>query len=141
MIKYLNQPHINRLLNDPEQNFFDEEETKLLQVTMRIADEFYQFLLENDGGEFPPFDIAEYVVGTIRSGFDCFFDIRFAAQLVQMDPVREPTSVPLQIFREFKARYRELFNELLDPNISFNILYRNLILLWKLQVVFVGLVI
>jgi hypothetical protein len=141
VIKYLKLPHIDHLVNDTEQNFFDKEEPRLLRVSIRIANEFYQFLLTQQGGNFPSFIQAEYEIGTIRSGMDSFLDMRYAAQLVQMDPIREPIKAQLQSFPEFKIVYNSHIQRMTDPEISFYDFYCSLIILWKLQIVFVGLVI
>ena len=51
----------------------DDWEREAIQITVRIACEFYLFLQQsNDGAEARE---AEYIAGTIRSGLDWFFSM------------------------------------------------------------------
>ena len=63
----------NVILRECE-DFFDEpQDLAVLQVTIRIACEFYDFLKRTDFT--PDLSEAEYMAGTIRSGIDEFYTL------------------------------------------------------------------
>ena len=61
------------VLRDSEGFFDDPKESEHLQITVRIACEFFVFLQRSGG--IPEPDEAEYMAGTIRSGLDWFFSM------------------------------------------------------------------
>jgi hypothetical protein len=65
----------NRIVENSEEYFDDPESRENLHVAIRIASEFYQFLLRFD--DQPPRKEVDYMMGTIRSGFDWFFALAF----------------------------------------------------------------
>ena len=61
------------ILRDSEGFFDDPKESEDLQITIRIACEFFVFLRQSK--DVPELDEAEYMAGTIRSGLDWFFSM------------------------------------------------------------------
>jgi hypothetical protein len=63
------------------EGFFDEPEIrKNLHVTIRIAGDFYNFLVKS--GENPPAAEVTYVSDTIRSGMDEFFALAYICKVI-----------------------------------------------------------
>jgi hypothetical protein len=62
-------------------DFFDEPDIrKDLHVTVRIAGDFYNFLVKS--GENPPAGEVTYVTDTIRSGMDAFFALAYICKVI-----------------------------------------------------------
>jgi hypothetical protein len=61
------------VLRDSEGFFDDPKENENLQITVRIACEFYLFLHQSDST--PELSDADYMAETIRSGLDWFFSL------------------------------------------------------------------
>lgn len=61
------------ILHDSEGFFDSPKENENLQITARIACEFYLFLRQS--GATPDLSEADYMAGTIRSGLDWFFSM------------------------------------------------------------------
>ena len=61
------------ILRDSEGFFDDPKESEDLQITVRIACEFFVFLQHSN--DVPELGEAEYMAGTIRSGLDWFFSM------------------------------------------------------------------
>jgi len=104
---------IKNIILRESDDFFDEpEDLAVLQVTIRIACEFYDFLKRTDSA--PELEEAEYIRDTIRSGMDEFFqmsqwgDILTGLELQKGFRREFPTSFP-----EVKASYGSVFQELL----------------------------
>ena len=65
---------VEELIVAGSEGFFDEPDIRMdLRVTIRIAKEFYDFLIKH--GDKPPAKEVAYMVDTIRSGIDEFFDL------------------------------------------------------------------
>src|SRR5437667_5405133 len=65
-------------------NFFEDPEGRMdLHVTVRIAHEFYEFLLKF--GETPTIDEVTYVIDAIRSGMDQFFLLAYTSRTLSDD--------------------------------------------------------
>src|SRR5712671_3774121 len=61
--------------------FFDEPDIREdLHVTVRIAGDFYDFLVKS--GEKPPAKEVTYVADTIRSGMDEFFALAYICKVI-----------------------------------------------------------
>jgi hypothetical protein len=65
----------NLIVENSEGYFDDPKSRENLQITICIASDFYQFLLRFD--DQPPRREVDYMMGTIRSGFDWFFALAF----------------------------------------------------------------
>ena len=65
----------NLIVANTEGYFDGPENRESLHITIRIGSDFYQFLLRFD--DQPPGDEVDYMMGTIRSGFDWFFALAF----------------------------------------------------------------
>lgn len=67
------------------EGFFEEREIrKDLHITIRIARNFYDFLVKF--GEEPHPKETAYVMDTIRSGIDCFFDLARICGVINTGP-------------------------------------------------------
>src|SRR5947208_14550927 len=68
------------ILRDSEGFFDDPKESEDLQITIRIACEFFVFLRQSK--DVPELDEAEYMAGTIRSGLDWFFSMAHPCRIL-----------------------------------------------------------
>lgn len=131
---------IERLLIDASSGFFSDEERKALHVVIRITCEFRAFLNELREHDYPSFEVADYMIGTIRSGFDCFFDIFFASRSIADWPNRKLEWKLCEAFESFKNTYVSTFDSLTIEPISFQERLSSLLYLWNMHFVFLGLV-
>ena len=100
------------------ENFFDEpEDLAVLQNTVRIACEFFDFLKRTDG--VPDLEDAEYMTGTIRSGIDDFYRMEQWGRILTGLKLRRgfstilPGSLP-----EMKKPYDSIFEQLIHCSSS-----------------------
>jgi hypothetical protein len=89
-----------------------------LHVTIRIACDFHQFLLNH--GETPSDLDADYVMGTIRSGMDQYFSLAQSASIIGDGLAR--WNFDQQVIASFPElrnacllRFQELFNPQANP--------------------------
>lgn len=77
---------IEDLIVAGSEGFFDEppEIREDLHVTIRIAKDFYDFLVKF--GETPPAKEIAYVMDTIRSGMDEFFALAYVCRVISTGP-------------------------------------------------------
>jgi hypothetical protein len=73
--------HIEDQIVAGSEDFFDEPNIREdLHVTVRIAGDFYNFLVKS--GENPPAREVTYVTDTIRSGMDEFFALAYICKVI-----------------------------------------------------------
>jgi len=105
------------ILRDSEGFFDDPKESEDLQITVRIACEFFVFLQRSN--EIPELGEAEHMAGTIRSGLDWFFSMAQTGSTL--------TGLKLQMgfgpklpgaFAELKASYESVFHKALESTHS-----------------------
>src|SRR5260370_5900663 len=105
------------ILRDSEGFFDDPKESEDLQITIRIACEFFVFLQQSN--DVPELGEAEYMAGTVRSGLDWFFSMAETGGILKGLKLRSafrlkfPTTFP-----ELKASYDSIFHQLLESNHS-----------------------
>jgi hypothetical protein len=76
---------IEELIVAGSEGFFDEPEIRDdLHVTIRIAKDFYDFLVKC--GERPPAKEVAYVMDTVRSGMDQFFALAQLCRVINTGP-------------------------------------------------------
>jgi hypothetical protein len=76
---------IEQLIVDGSEGFFDEPDIRAdLRVTIRIAKEFYDFLVKF-GDQAQTKEVA-YMMGTIRSGIDEFFGLADLCTVIETGP-------------------------------------------------------
>lgn len=109
---------IEALIRRESEDFFDKpEDLAVLQVTIRIACEFCDYVRRI--GRTPELTEAEYMVGTIRSGMDDYFamgqwgSILSGLELQKGFGQKLPSS-----FSEMKASYEYTFQRLVQCNSS-----------------------
>jgi hypothetical protein len=92
----------------------DPEEIESLQITVRIACEFFVFLQQSN--DIPDLYWAEYMAGTIRSGMDWFFSIAQTTRTLSGLELQNGFGRPLlpSSFAELKASYGSVFQQLLE---------------------------
>jgi hypothetical protein len=72
---------IEELIVTGSEGFFDEPSIRCdLRITIRIARDFYDFLVKS--GEQPPAREVAYVMDTIRSGMDQFFALAYLCRVI-----------------------------------------------------------
>jgi len=101
------------ILRDSEGFFDDPKESEDLQITIRIACEFFVFLRQSK--DVPELDEAEYMAGTIRSGLDWFFSMAQTGGILTGLKLQSGFGPKLpSTFSELKASYDSVFHQVLE---------------------------
>ena len=105
------------ILRDSEGFFDDPKESEDLQITVRIACEFFVFLQQSN--EVPELREAEYMAGTIRSGLDWFFSMAQTGGILTGLKLQSGFGSKLpSTFPELKASYDSVFHQVLESTHS-----------------------
>jgi hypothetical protein len=101
------------IVRDSEGFFDDPKEREDLQITVRIACEFFVFLRRSN--DVPELGEAEYVTGTIRSGMDWFFSMAQTGSVLTGLKLQHGFGPSLpRTFTELKASYESVFHQVLE---------------------------
>jgi hypothetical protein len=104
------------LVRDTEGYFDDPDENEALQITVRIACEFFVFLHAN---EVPEFSKADYMADTIRSGMDWFFPMAWTGAVLKGLELHRGFGPKLPgTFSEMRSSYDSVFHQLLESTHS-----------------------
>ena len=102
---------------DSEGFFDDPKESEDLQITVRIACEFFAFSQRSN--DVPELGDAEYMAGTIRSGLDWFFSIAHTGGILTGLKLQSGFGPRLpSTFSELKASYDSVFHQVLESTHS-----------------------
>jgi len=105
------------ILRDSEGFFDDPKESEDLQITVRIACEFFVFLQQSN--DVPELSEAEYMAGTIRSGLDWFFSMAQTGGSLKGLKLQSGFGPKLPgTFLELKASYESVFHQVLESTHS-----------------------
>ena len=105
------------ILRDSEGFFEDPKESEDLQITIRIACEFFVFLQQSN--DFPELGEAEYMAGTIRSGLDWFFSMAQTGSTLTGLKLQSGFGPKLpSTFAELKASYDSVFHKVFESTHS-----------------------
>jgi hypothetical protein len=105
------------LVRDAEGFFDDPKESEDLQITVRLACEFFIFLQQSN--DVPELDAAEYMTGSIRAGMDWFFSIAHTGRVLTGLELQYGFGPKLpSTFSELKASYESVFRQVLDSTHS-----------------------
>jgi hypothetical protein len=105
------------IVRDYEGYFDDPSEREALQITARIACEFFMFLQQSN--DMPELREAEYMAGTIRSGLDWFFAMeRTGGSLTGLELQRGFGPKLPDTFSELKASYDSVFHQVFESTHS-----------------------
>lgn len=105
------------VVRDAEGFFDDPKENEDLQITVRIACEFFVFLRESK--DVPDLDEAEYMAGTIRSGMDWFFSMAQTGGILSGLELQGGFGPKLpSTFSELRASYNSAFHQVLESSHS-----------------------
>jgi len=105
------------ILRDSEGFFDDPKESEDLQITVRIACEFFVFVQQSNDP--PELGEAEYMAGTIRSGSDWFFSMAQTGSVLTGLELQRGFGPKLpNTFPELKASYDSVFHEVLESTHS-----------------------
>jgi hypothetical protein len=105
------------ILRDSEGFFDDPKESEDLQITIRIACEFFVFFRQSK--DVPELDEAEYMAGTIRSGLDWFFSMAHTGGILTGLKLQSGFGPKLpSSFPELKASYDSVFHRVLESTHS-----------------------
>lgn len=105
------------ILRDSEGFFDDLKESEDLQITVRIACEFFVFLQQSK--EVPELSEAEYMAGTIRSGLDWFFSMAQTGGILTGLKLQSGFGPKLpSTFPELRASYNSVFHQVLESTHS-----------------------
>jgi len=101
------------ILRDSEGFFDDPKESEDLQITVRIACEFFVFLQQTN--DVPELGQAEYMTGTIRSGLDWFFSMAKTGRILTGLKLQSGFGQKLpSTFSELKVSYDSVFHQMLE---------------------------
>ena len=105
------------ILQDSEGFFDDPKESEDLQITVRIACEFFEFLQQSN--DVPGLGEAEYMAGTIRSGLDWFFSMAQTCGILTGLKLQSGFGPELpSTFQELKVSYNSVFHQVLQSTHS-----------------------
>ncbi len=105
------------IVRDSEGFFDDPKENENLQITVRIACEFFVFLRQSK--DVPEFNEAVYMAGTIRSGLDWFFSMGQTGRILTGLKLQYGFGPKLpDTFPEFKSSYLSVFHQVLESTHS-----------------------
>jgi hypothetical protein len=105
------------IVRDSEGFFDDPGESEDLQITVRIACEFYMFLQQSS--DVPELDDAKYMAGTIRSGLDWFFSMAQTGGILTGLKLQYGFGPKLpSTFSELKTSYNSVFHQVLESTHS-----------------------
>jgi hypothetical protein len=105
------------IVRDSEGFFDDPKESEDLQITVRIACEFFVFLQQSN--DVPELFEAEYMTGTIRSGLDWFFSMAQTGGVLTGLKLKSGFGPKLpSTFSELKASYESVFHQVLESTHS-----------------------
>src|SRR5260370_12264628 len=105
------------MLRDSEGFFDAPKESEDLQITIRIACEFFVFLQQSN--DVPELGEAEYMAGTVRSGLDWFFSMAETGGILKGLKLQSGFGPKLpSTFPELKASYDSIFHQVLESNHS-----------------------
>lgn len=130
---------IEELIVAGSEGFFEERELrKDLHVTIRIARDFYDFLVKF--GEEPHPKETAYVMDTIRSGIDCFFDLAYVCRVINTGPDTWSFDPHLHSgFPELRQKFLRDFESLAEsPDANAADRLATLLALTHLELVFLG---
>lgn len=105
------------IVRDSEGFFDDPNESECLQITVRIACEFFIFLRQSN--DVPQLGEAEYMAGTIRSGMDWFFSMAQTGHILTGLELQRGFGPKLPgTFHELKTSYESVFHQVLESTHS-----------------------
>lgn len=105
------------ILRDAEGCFDDPREREAIQITVRIACEFFVFLQQSN--DLPESREAEYMAGTIRSGLDWFFFMAQEGRILAGLELKTGFGPKLPTtFSELKESYESVFHQALESSHS-----------------------
>jgi hypothetical protein len=131
--------HIENLIVASSDGFFSEPEIREdLHVTIRVASDFYDFLVKY--GETPPSEEIDYMMGTIRSGMDQFFALAYVCGIINTGSETWRVDTPLHCdFPILRERFLSDFEHLAGtPDASMADRLASLLALTHLELVFLG---
>jgi hypothetical protein len=100
------------IARDSEGFFDDPKESESLQITVRIACEFFLFLQQSN--DVPELGEAVYMAETIRSGMDWFFSMGQTGSILIGLKVQRGFGPKLpSTFSELKGSYASVFDQVL----------------------------
>ena len=105
------------ILRDSEGYFDDPKEREDLQITVRVACEFFAFLKQSNDP--PELCEAEYMAETIRSGLDWFFSMAQTGSCLIGLKLQSGFGAKVPgTFPELKSSYNSVFHSVLESNHS-----------------------
>ena len=105
------------IVRDAEGYFDDPSEREAMQITVRIACEFFVFLRQSN--DVPELSKAEYMAETIRSGLDWFFSMAQTGGILTGLELQRGFGPKLpSTFAELKASYDSVFHQVLEATHS-----------------------
>jgi hypothetical protein len=112
------QARMTTIISRDSEGFFDDpKEREDLQITVRIACEFFVFLQQ--WNDVPELGEAEYMVGTIRSGLDWFFPMAHTGRILIGLKLQSGFGPKLpNSFAELKASYDSVFHQVFQSTHS-----------------------
>jgi hypothetical protein len=121
----LKQRIVDLMVRDSE-GCLDPAELESIQITVRIACEFFLFLQQSDDVLFsqqnniPGLDWASYMAGTVRSGMDWFFSVAQTGRILSGLELQTGFGRPQlpTTFAELRVSYASVFQQMLESTHS-----------------------
>jgi hypothetical protein len=105
------------IVRDAEGYFDDPSEREAMQITVRIACEFFVFLRQSN--DVPELSKAEYMAETIRSGLDWFFSMAQTGRILTGLELKTGFGPKLpSTYSELKETYVSVFHQVLESSHS-----------------------
>jgi hypothetical protein len=136
MTKNIPNHLVEILIRSAPKELFDEEIIQSLRVSIRIVDDFCSFLSNSDGNEYPTDVEADYIIGTIRSGFDFYFDLYYISKYADNSVCEKIDRTVILNFRDFKKYYIEKVSSI-STDLEKSVLV--ILELWRMHFIFIGM--
>jgi hypothetical protein len=128
---------IEALIVKGAEGFFDEQDIREdLHVTIRIAMDFYEFLV--GAPERPSAEAVSYVMDTVRSGMDQFFGLAYLCRVIADSGTWHFDRQVHWGFEEMREAYFRHFRDLTRDEVSTTERLASLLMLTHLELVFLG---
>ena len=121
-------------------NVLSPGDREALQVAIRISEEFGDYLKREDRDDYPSNDEwdTSYVIGTLRAGIDFLFVLYQLNAVLSEGIAAQVNPREVATFGQFKRIYINTAENLGKKDISAEFRLSQLLLLGKLEILFIG---
>jgi hypothetical protein len=122
-------------------NVLSPRDRDALRVAIRISEDFGDYLKKREGRDDYPSDDewdTSYVIGTLRSGIDFLFELRQLNAVLSEGIAAQVNPREAATFGQFRRIYMNTAEHLGKKDISVQFRLSQLLLLGKLEILFIG---